>query len=239
MRQVAFLTLISLVSEVRYRTLNNYVNVITELPSEVLNYPSEGASNHLWQNERTRGFVGGHLGPGAISNRSRYLDMKWTPEDIKHIATFNCQGLATSEVKRRLLVNDFENKNISILAVQETNLKGQGVLDLLSFSQKKYKLYYSGHKTMSRYGVGFVVEDNRTVTFDPISERICKLVTKINENDTLEIICAYAPTLEQSETKPEVREAFYAELDSVIQKSRSRNSLVISGDFNAKTGSAC
>ena len=54
----------------------------------------------------------------------------------------------------------------------------------------------------------------------------------------LEMVCAYAPTLEKSEAKPELRDKFYAELDSVVQKSKSRNALIIAGDFNAKTGSA-
>ena len=54
----------------------------------------------------------------------------------------------------------------------------------------------------------------------------------------MEVISAYAPTLEVSTTIPEVRDAFYAELDSVIRQSKSRHALIVTGDMNAKTGSA-
>ena len=226
MRLVALLTLFSDLRKVSYRTLNND-------NSNVLLVRSEGASLPYIENGSTRGSVGLHLGPGAILLR---FSMK--AGDQKFIGSFNCQGIATSEVKCRLLADDFERHKLSILAVQETHLKGDGVVELLSMSDKRYKLYYSGHKTKSEDGVGFIVERDRKVTFDPISERICKLTTKINNNDTLEIICAYAPTLERSEAKPELREAFYAELDSVVQKRKSRNACIIAGDFNAKTGSA-
>ena len=159
-------------------------------------------------------------------------------KDTKLIGTFNCQGLVTSEAKQRMLADDFESKNIDILAVQETHFQGTGVKELLSFNNKKYKLYYSGNSNQSINGVGFIVHSDRKVDFEPISERICKISTKINDSITLEAISAYAPTLEVSETKPEVRDAFYAELDSVIRKSKSRNALIIAGDMNAKTGSA-
>ena len=228
MRLVAFLTLLSVLRKVRYRTLSN------DNPN-VLLVRSEGASHPYIKNGSTRGSVGLHLGPGAIPT----FRFSMKTETLKFIGSFNCQGLATSEVKCRLLADDFERKRLSILAVQETHLKGHGVIELKSMSDKQYKLHYSGHKTKSENGVGFIVERDRKVTFDPISDRICKLTTKINNSETLEIICAYAPTLERSEAKPELREAFYTELDSVVQKLKSRNACIIAGDFNAKTGSAC
>ena len=199
---VAFLALLSVLRKVRYRTLSN------DNPN-VLLVRSEGASHPYIKNGSTRGSVDLHLGPGAIPTFRHSMKT----EDLKFIGSFNCQGLATSEVKYRLLADDFERKRLSILEVQETHLKGHGVIELMSMSDKQYKLHYSGHKTKSENGVGFISERDRKVTFDPISDRICKLTTKIN-SETLEIICAYAPTLERSEAKPELREAFYTELDS-------------------------
>ena len=182
---------------------------------------SEGASHPYIKNGSTRGFVGLHLGPGAISFR-----FSMNAGDVKFIGSFNCQGLATSKVKLRLLADDFERKNLSMLAIQETHLKGRDVIEISSLSDKQYKLYYSGNKTKSENGVGFIVERDRNVAFLPISERVCKLTTKINNNETLEMVCAYAPTLERSENKPEVRDNFYTELDSVIQKLKSRNACI-------------
>ena len=239
MRLVALLTLISLVSEVRYCTLKSYVTQVNLSNRRTLNDLSEDANNLRGQSSSTRGSARWHLGPGAvITSRFRSARMKLRREDHRILGSFNCQGLLTSEVKRRSLADDFERKNLDILAVQETHLRNHGVIELQSFSNKRYNLYYSGNKTESERGVGFIVDSKREVKFLPISDRICKLTTKINNTDTLEMICAYAPTLANSEAKPELRDNFYAELDSVIQKTKSRNALIIAGDFNAKTGSA-
>ena len=232
MRLVAFLTLISLVSEVRYRTLKSDINQVKLSNRRTFNNLSEDASNLRGQSRCTRGSARWHLGPGAIlTSRCSPAEMKLKQEDRRILGSFNCQGLLTSEAKRRTLADDFERKNLDILAVQETHLRNDGVIELLSFSNKRYKLYYSGSKTESERRVGFIVDSSRKVEFLPISDRICKLTTKINNTDTLEIVCAYAPTLGKSEAKPELRDNFYAELDSVIQKSKSRNALVIAGDF--------
>lgn len=48
---------------------------------------------------------------------------------------------------------------------------------------------------------------------------------------------AYAPTLPNSETNPELRETFYAQLESLIRTVNRTTTLIIAGDFNAKTGS--
>ena len=64
------------------------------------------------------------------------------------------------------------------------------------------------------------------------------MTTKVNDSYILEMICTFASTLDKSEAKPEIRDNFYTELDAVVQKSKSRNALIIAGDFNAKTGSA-
>ena len=128
--------------------------------------------------------------PNILTTKSNTL-IEIKPNDLKRIGTFNCQGLVTSEAKQRMLADDFERKNIDILAVQETHLQGTGVKELLSFSNKKYNLYYSGNSKQSINGVGFIVHSNRKVDFEPISERICKITTKINNNITLEVISAY------------------------------------------------
>ena len=129
--------------------------------------------------------------PNILTTKSNTL-IEMKPNDLKRIGTFNCQGLVTSEVKQRMLADDFERKNIDILAVQETHLQSTDVKELLSFSNKKYNLYYSGNSKQSINGIGFIVHSNRKVDFEPISKRICKINTKINNNITLEVISAYA-----------------------------------------------
>ena len=53
----------------------------------------------------------------------------------------------------------------------------------------------------------------------------------------LTMICAYAPTLPRSNANPALREDFYAELESLVNTVSKRNTLILAGHFNAKTGS--
>ena len=72
---------------------------------------------------------------------------------IQNIGSFNCQGLVTSIAKRRMVADDFEKYNMTALLLQETHLKGYGVLTLKSSTNKEYLLYYSGHADKSESGV--------------------------------------------------------------------------------------
>lgn len=68
-------------------------------------------------------------------------------------------------------------------------------------------------------------------------DRICmgKLsAPKLNRN--IVIICAYAPSLPVSESKPGVKGEFYQQLESVINTVSNRSLLYIAGEFNAQTG---
>ena len=123
-------------------------------------------------------------------------------ENLKYIASFNCQGLVTSPVKLTQLADDFESNKIDILAVQETHIQGLSVIDITSNNNNTYKLYNCGNDKKSIYGIGIVVHPSRTVEFDPIRERICRISTAINNGQKLNVLRVYAPTLEVSEANP-------------------------------------
>ena len=61
---------------------------------------------------------------------------------------------------------------------------------------------------------------------------------KLNNDHHLNIVTAYAPTLDKSEKDPQIREEFYNELDKVTcQHKKDKHLLLVVGDFNAKPGS--
>ena len=157
-------------------------------------------------------------------------------QKLHRIGSFNCQGIVTSDVKRRLIADDFERYNMSALSIQETHLKGYGMLNLLSSKNEEYHLYYSGNPNKSENGVGILLKPSRNVTFTPINDRICYVTTKIDNKQTLHIVSAYAPTLEKSEKNLELREDFYTKLDSVLKNFKTRHIVILCGDFNAKVG---
>lgn len=156
--------------------------------------------------------------------------------NMLQIGTFNCQGLL-DETKKDLLVRDFCEYNLDILAVQETHMKNHGI-EKFHREGKHLDFFYSGNDT-SNHGVGIFVNSKLPCKFKHINERICYVEIKIeNENRILYIISAYAPTAECSKKHPEKREEFYSTLDSIVNSVSNRNYVFICGDFNAKTGSA-
>ena len=103
------------------------------------------------------------------------------------------------------------------MCIQETHMKRYGVI----IYHQVMETTYSGHKTKSINWVGIVVAANRNINFEPISDRICVITTKINNTHKLIIISVYAPTLETSKKNHDVRDNFYNELGSIISRVKS------------------
>ena len=154
------------------------------------------------------------------------------------IGTLNCRGLKTSITKPNQLADDMKQYQLDMMAIQETHLD-QTDTDTITTTDgtSTYTLHLSGKEGERRTGVGIVVRRNIDTTFTPISDRICMCKTTIPKmNRNIVFICAYAPTLPVSESTPGVREAFYQQLESVINKVSNMILLYIGGDFNAQTG---
>ena len=150
------------------------------------------------------------------------------------IATFNINGILT-DFKRASIATDIEHYKIDILAIQETHLRGTGILEI----GNKHTLHYTGPEDHSHHGVGFIVKNNSNTTFIKVSDRICCIKTPINETDKrhhIFCICVYAPT---SKSKASDIEKVYTDLEIFTDKNvTSKDIHVICGDFNSKIGSA-
>ena len=129
--------------------------------------------------------------------------------------------------------------NMAVLCIQETHMQRYGVLSIKSNYGKNYLLYYSGHQTKSINGVDILVEEDRQLNFEPILHRICKITIKLtNSGNKLIIMSVYAATLKCCEKDLDAADAFYNQLERVIKNVKSRDNFVITGNFNAKTGTA-
>ena len=91
------------------------------------------------------------------------------------------------------------------MCIQETHMKRYGVI-IYNQVMETTTYYNLGHKTKSINGVGIVVAANRNINFEPISDRICVITTKINNTHKLIIISVFALTLETSEKNHDVRD---------------------------------
>ena len=78
-----------------------------------------------------------------------------------------------------------------VLCLQETHLKRYSANNLTSNYGKNLLLYYSRHLSKPVNGVGIMIETNREVDSESISEIICKMVIKLdNQNYRLTILSA-------------------------------------------------
>ena len=101
--------------------------------------------------------------------------------------------------------------------------------------EKKFSLYNSGNGAKSIRGIGIITTQNTNVTFNPVSEHICIITPNTSENIKCHFIRAYAPTLENTVRNPDETHIFCEQLSSSINSIEQRDSLIIGGDFNAKT----
>ena len=154
----------------------------------------------------------------------------------KRFATFHCQGLL-NKVKQIDIADDFCHHQLTAMKIQESHIQGHGLHQLQSSSGEKLHLYFPGHKNRSIAGTGIIIRPNSNVTFTPVSERICIMKVKLNNNIITNIISGYAPTLETTLKNPETTRHFYEKLSSIIKTFKTREAVIIDGDFNAKTNS--
>ena len=150
--------------------------------------------------------------------------------NLSKIGTFNVQGLL-SKTKQLLLADDFLKYNMKALLIQETHLQGSGVLDIKSTNGKVVRLYYNGHQSRSIQGVGILVHPNVNCSFTPVSSRIMMLRIYSEGIETC-LISAYAPTNDSTTKYPEITSDFYNKLTSTIAIVKSKDALIIGGDFN-------
>ena len=125
---------------------------------------------------------------------------------------------------------------VDVLGISETHWKdvGEFVAEIPT-SDEKFKVIHSGGSA-NRKGVAIILSQKCAKTllyYDTYSERIMLVKLKGNYHNTV-IIQAYAPTADAAEADID---AFYEELRGVIKNNcKSRDKLVVCGDFNAKVG---
>uniref|UniRef100_A0A8D8YDR6 Craniofacial development protein 2 n=1 Tax=Cacopsylla melanoneura TaxID=428564 RepID=A0A8D8YDR6_9HEMI len=149
------------------------------------------------------------------------------------IGTWNVRGM--NELgKTENIVNEMKNMDIDILGISETFLKNSGDYVSTLPNNDKFRVIYSGG-TKSRKGVGFILNQRTMNTVETIhreSERVIAIKIKAQPVD-LFIIEAYAPTSDAAE---EEVDEFYESVKNVINKKKSRDILLLIGDFNSKVG---
>ncbi|CAG4983475.1 unnamed protein product [Colias eurytheme] len=140
------------------------------------------------------------------------------------------------ERKTAVVARELSRYKVDIAALSETHLADEGELVEQGGG---YKFFWKGTPSTEprRSGVGFAIKTHIAKRLEEypvyISDRIISLRLHLNNNNFLNIICVYAPTLDKDE---ETKGKFYDELAQTLAKIRLREKVLLMGDFNARVG---
>ena len=165
-------------------------------------------------------------------NKSRTITTK-THTKLR-VATLNTGTLSG---RFREIAAVLEERRVDICCMQETKWVGSKAYAMGS----GYKLIYHGKKNEvdgTQYGVGIALSpslvDAVTDTI-PISDRILAVRVEFHGN-SLFVVSAYAPQTGRPQAE---KEAFYTQLNALLDKKRDDERLLLGGDFNGHVGTAC
>ena len=136
-----------------------------------------------------------------------------------------------------LVERELGRYGIEIAALSETRFAEIGEIKEVGAG---YRFFWSGRKSEERReaGVGFAIKSDLVgklsglPKFNGINDRLMTLRLPLSGNKHATIISAYAPTI----TNPdEVKDKFYDDLDNIISATPCTDTLILLGDFNARS----
>ena len=145
-----------------------------------------------------------------------------------NIGTWNVRGMNTGKLD--IVKIEMKRLKIDILGISELHWAGSGY-----FNSDDYTVYYSGNESIRRNGVAFIANKKIATAvqgFSTINDRIISIHID-GKPRQLTILQVYAPT---TDAKQEDIEKFYADLQQAIDQTPAKNTIYITGDFNAKVG---
>lgn len=129
-----------------------------------------------------------------------------------------------------MLIEQMDSYQVDLMALQELRWTGQNILE-----KKKHTLFYSCHQDKHAFGTGFLLSKrikDLVIDFKANSPRLCKIrIRGLFSN--LSIISAHAPTEEKND---DVKDAFYDDLETLLNSCPRHDIKIILGDLNAKIG---
>lgn len=165
------------------------------------------------------------------------ISSKFQHRQPTYLATFNVNSLLKIG-KLKHLTDTLKNHNVLITAVQETRFMDTDTFDSEGFRIYKGQVGPRVMKNVPHLGTAFIIDKkimNSIINFDSQSERLSSL-TFTSTNKIYTIINAHAPINEDNRKNKEKVEAFWNQLDDIIQKIPDKNIIILLGDFNAQIG---
>ncbi|XP_048486436.1 craniofacial development protein 2-like [Plutella xylostella] len=140
------------------------------------------------------------------------------------------------ERKTAIVARELRRYNVDVAAISETHLADEG--ELVEHGGE-YTFYWKGTPASEprRSGVGFAIKSAivKKLVECPvfISDRIITLRLHLENNQYLNLISVYAPTMTNDD---DIKERFYEELAATLSGIRPVEKILLLGDLNARVG---
>lgn len=141
------------------------------------------------------------------------------------------------ERKTAVVARELSRYNVDIAALSETHLADEG--ELVEHGGG-YTFFWKGTPASEprRSGVGFAIKTQIANKLEDcpeyISDRVISLRLHLDNDNYLNVISVYAPTMDKDD---ETKGKFYEDLTRLLAKIRPREQILLLGDFNARVGS--
>lgn len=177
-----------------------------------------------------RSFIGRHV-PGVGPVSSAPLN---SVRQSMYIGTWNVLSLQSASSKLHELSVAIDNFRLGVLLVTETHWPG---VETMSLDNGALFINSGRQDGLRREGVGIVLSrtvKNSLISYSPYSERI--MVARLHTRHVnMSVVVAYAPTNDKDDS---VKEHFYNQLSSILDRLPRQDVVVVGGDFNARVGGA-
>ena len=174
--------------------------------------------------------MGGGRHGGAEGSSARRSSLGFNLRRSLRVGAWNILSLSSDD-RLPVLSRELRRLNVEIAALSEVRRLCDGEI-----SSEGYTYFWSGStQGLHHRGVAVAVSSrlaSSVHSVTPIDERIL-LVRLKHTVGYISLIAVYAPT-EQSQL--DVKEAFYAKLNSTVEQCPRSDTLLVLGDFNAVTG---
>ena len=140
------------------------------------------------------------------------------------------------ESTQLLLARELQKYKINVCCLSETRLNDVLSKKLTVSESDSFQFYNSGPNDGSgKQGVGFLIDGptaSCVTSWEPVSPRIAMIRLR-GHISHITIIAVYAPIRDSSDA---VKDAFYYDLQRIIDKTPRRDMLFVAGDWNARLG---
>ncbi|BHF78245.1 hypothetical protein SprV_0602135700 [Sparganum proliferum] len=135
-----------------------------------------------------------------------------------------------------LTARSHDQYNVDVCCLSEVRLPDSGSREIkIPGVESHFTLYHSGPRDSSgRHGVAIALSQQAdlALAWEPVNDRMAYVRLK-GHFTNISIVAVYAPT---SAAEQRDKEAFYSQLQALVERLPRRDLLIVAGDWNGRTG---